>query len=1022
MTHPLLDTLGYTSSTGYLPRRRFGGAIEQAHVLRRAVSACVADGGDLHGVYELRDPTEPGVATPVVYVAAAPSADAADRIHRRIWNQAAVPFLVVCLPDCARLYSGFRYRTRTSGTAGRAHGLLAAAVAFDRVLEELPELHAAAIDDGTLWRVRADDADPRSRVDWRLLDNLRELGEWLRREGLPAPVAHALIGKFVFLRYLRDREILSERRLLELGVDPRVFGRKMTLDAFRHLVVAVDDWLNGEIFPIAFSSAGAPKADHVRKLADVFLGDTARTSQMHLDFDAYDFSCIPIETLSVIYEQFLAVEDRARAQGAFYTPIAVVNFLLSELQDLRPLRDGDRVFDPSCGSGAFLVQCYRRMIEQRMRAAGRKLRPTELRELLVTRIFGLDRDADACRVTELSLLLTMLDYIEPPDLVSTPRFQLPTLREANVFQGDFFADGQWRSAIRHGFEWVVGNPPWGKIKSKPKAVDLPAANWISAHRATHPVAGRQVAEAFVWQVLEAAHPRAGIALLIPAMSLFCEQRDFRKAFFSRVAVQRVLNLANLRRVLFASRAEHAAAALFFTPRQKLRDEVLAFSPLVANQEANKPPRPGVRRTIWTITLNRSEIRVLPRASVETGSPRPWKLAMWGSPRDRRLLEVLERRHEPFGELEASGRIRMSEGPQLREARAAGVERLPDLPGRRTIDTGLLKEVGRIHVFPPAALAEVPRDLTHVRIGRGETTLAVCAAPHVIVHGGRNWAVFSNDFLIVPPRQIGIAGDSGDEDLLRAIALFLSSDFAIYHQFFDSPQEGVRNGRATLASLRRVPVPFGRMDASDLRVWGALHRRIVAHADAVNSALLRTPAHVEAASVLEREMNDLVFHALGLGLDERWLVDDLVHVRRQLSDGRVRRGAVRAPSDDELEAYADTLRVELDCFLDRALAQEHCVSYATEAGSGMIEVRLVARGRGGVYRVDTPGLSEALRRLRRRLEGEHPQWLYFDRNLFLYDSEAWFICKPMQRFWWTRSQALSDADQLIAETLAAVSAS
>jgi hypothetical protein len=29
---------------------------------------------------------------------------------------------------------------------------------------------------------------------------------------------------------------------------------------------------------------------------------------------------------------------------------------------------------------------------------------------------------------------------------------------------------------------------------------------------------------------------------------------------------------------------------------------------------------------------------------------------------------------------------------------------------------------------------------------------------------------------------------------------------------------------------------------------------------------------------------------------------------------------------------------------------------------------------------------------------------------------------MQRFWWTRSQALEDADQLIAETLAAAGAS
>jgi hypothetical protein len=62
---------------------------------------------------------------------------------------------------------------------------------------------------------------------------------------------------------------------------------------------------------------------------------------------------------------------------------------------------------------------------------------------------------------------------------------------------------------------------------------------------------------------------------------------------------------------------------------------------------------------------------------------------------------------------------------------------------------------------------------------------------------------------MPPRQIGIAGRATrDDGLLRALALLLSSDFATYHQFFDSPQEGAFGTVAsTLASLRRMPTPF-----------------------------------------------------------------------------------------------------------------------------------------------------------------------------------------------------------------------
>ena len=73
------------------------------------------------------------------------------------------------------------------------------------------------------------------------------------------------------------------------------------------------------------------------------MGDDVRSGQLHLDFRAYDFSQIPIETLSTIYEQFLAIEGRSRQEGAYYTPIPLVDFMLAELDSHHPLRKGMRV-------------------------------------------------------------------------------------------------------------------------------------------------------------------------------------------------------------------------------------------------------------------------------------------------------------------------------------------------------------------------------------------------------------------------------------------------------------------------------------------------------------------------------------------------------------------------------------------------------------------------------------------------------------------------------------------------------
>ena len=55
---------------------------------------------------------------------------------------------------------------------------------------------------------------PESRVDWRLLGNLRTLDRWLQKRGLQPEVSHALIGKYVYLYYLRHRSVLTDLAIL----------------------------------------------------------------------------------------------------------------------------------------------------------------------------------------------------------------------------------------------------------------------------------------------------------------------------------------------------------------------------------------------------------------------------------------------------------------------------------------------------------------------------------------------------------------------------------------------------------------------------------------------------------------------------------------------------------------------------------------------------------------------------------------------------------------------------------------
>ena len=289
----------------------------------------------------------------MVYVCEPKSEKDALQVHRLVWNQDVVPFVIVRTPQNVRIYSGFGYREDKKASRRTASRILNEAVDVQDIASRLiPSFHADHIDDGTLWRDKGQFVTPDMRVDWRLLDNLERLGQVLRGDMELGPrAAHALIGKYVYLRYLRDREILSDDRLALFRINAgTVFSRDAQLSALRSLVEQVDEWLNGSVFDIPWKEG--VKAEHIKEVAGAFFGDDPRTGQLNLIED-YDFSYIPIETLSVVYEQFLHSQGKAKTAGAYYTPIPLVNFILDELDDRSPFKKGMRVLDPSCGSGRF---------------------------------------------------------------------------------------------------------------------------------------------------------------------------------------------------------------------------------------------------------------------------------------------------------------------------------------------------------------------------------------------------------------------------------------------------------------------------------------------------------------------------------------------------------------------------------------------------------------------------------------------------------------------------------------------
>jgi hypothetical protein len=1043
----LLEVLGYGDSPSFLTGESLDVNPSYSHIFRRFREGDAADNPcGLVGVYALREPSRSACAiVPTVYVCEAYDDFQAGKIHKNVWNQNIVPFLIVCTIKHVNVYSGFCYSAPGDNTTSESQGIIKTGVDHDRVVDELSAFHAQQIDNGRLWKDWGNRISPSNRVDWRLLSDLRKLDIELQALGLDKETAHALIGKYVYLRYLRDREILSDIKLQEWHVDiNNVFGSDAKVEVVIELAGKIEERFNGSVFPLKLDPQSERDRECLKKVAETFLGHSPG-GQRHLNFEAYQFDYIPIETLSVIYEQFLHSSWEGKDAGAYYTPLPLVNFILEELDYRRPLTDGMRIIDPSCGSGAFLVQCYRRLIELELRKTGGAPVPHErLRDLLVNNIFGIDQDSDACRVTELGLILTLLDNVNPPDLHDNEHFKLPTLLGANIFDENFFDDSaRWNAVISGAkFDWVVGNPPWKEIDEKKlKPHEIAPLSWmkLKENRRNHPVARRQLAEAFAWKSLLFASEDGILGLLLPVSTLLkANARLFRRRFFKTADVWCVVNFANLRRVLFHNAIQPAAAFFYSKPHSLEKAfsadrEVVIYSPFLANQEVGRHTVRRERKEMWGLVVNRGEIQGISYEKALSGRSLPWKLAMWGNPRDTRLFNELNARFPSLALFSKDHSLALSQGVMLRDKHSKEpVEIVEEFVGKNRLDVNSLKDYHRIYSIPPEAIRPVHPSRTYVRMGR-KRPVSICSAPHIVVSAAWTFSVFSHSFLVIPHPHFGISGEPSQGPLLKALSLFLSSRFATYHQFLSAPLWGVERNRVELKPFLTLPIPLDHLGEEGLTPWVDLYDRLAGIPTAqfrrkrksakIEDGLFRFAQEevdfADEIEVLVELVNHLAYEALELSESERWQVEDFVNVKMGLMDGRLGKEAVARPSKSLIRDYCQVVCRELANYFHGDSHRRYQASAIFDDLLVSIEIRLIAINHKTEELIRVEENSNASSKLAEILsdgKNEHAQWFYFERSLRVLIGESIYVFKPMQIFHLTRSQAVADANEIVAEKI------
>jgi hypothetical protein len=563
------------------------------------------------------------------------------------------------------------------------------------------------------------------KVDKRLLNNIIDARRILiaKDAGNLAPkYANRLIGRLLFVRYLIDRDVSFEKYI---AGKTKVDRQKSFLELLNNhsklydFLEYLSEKYNGDLFPVKerdenrkwifekdiVTPENVEVLYHLFNCSDFFKSGSSKNGYIVQPsfFDLYDFNVIPVELISNIYENFIGETDTAKEENktvnlatkqkeikAYYTPTFLVDYVLSQsvvpyLQQHNKAKC--KILDPACGSGIFLVESLRKLIEKELQLNPQfdkngepHINNDRLWEIVRNNIFGIDIDEDAIEITILSLYITILDY---KTRVEIENFRFKPLKNNNLFGGadaDFFnLKHEFNTKFKqpeYELDFIIGNPPWGKVtksdyfnyiaernkrekaeleksikkelekdetidkKDLKKAID----KIIKEKHLELSIGEGEISQAFIVRTSDFIKPdkRKGCVLVVKGNNLYntnSTAKNWRKYFLNEFHLHQVLELTSISNKITSGNqifenAKQSGVVLSYTPAEKNEDT----SENLIRHIATKANR--FFNTYKVLTIQRQDVKIV-KQSYFTENDWLWKVLLHGNSLDYFFIRRLD---------------------------------------------------------------------------------------------------------------------------------------------------------------------------------------------------------------------------------------------------------------------------------------------------------------------------------------------------------------------------------------------